>query len=134
MSERFDIYDEGNQIGVLIRENAYRWERLPISCQGSIEDTYTLARLTCSVLQGFYNAGKRFPAYLEQFVEEESRFAKNREEYLTNLRLYLQYGGCEICKQCRFLTESGKCKATILGTISQPDDTACCIGIRKEQK
>ena len=134
MSERFDIYDNGNQIGVLIRENAYRWVRLPISYQGSIEDTYTLARLTCEVLKSCYNSGIKFPKYLEEFVEAESDFASNREEYLTNLRLYLQYGGCETCKQCRFLPEDGNCKATILGTISQPDDNACCIGIRKEQE
>ena len=130
----FEVYDSGKEIGVLFKESAHGYHHYPIAYQGSIEDTYTLARLTCEVLKSFYNSGIKFPECLEQFTEEESRFAKNREEYLTNLRLYLQYGGCEICKQCRFLPESGKCKATILGTISQPDDNACCIGIRKEQE
>ena len=133
MKELFDVYDNGNQIGVLIRENAYRWERLPIAYQGSIENTYTLARLTCEVLRSFYNSGIKFPECLEQFVEEESRFTKDREEYLTNLRLFIQYGGCETCGQCRFLPENGMCKGKLPGCIAQPDEGACCCGIRKEQ-
>lgn len=134
MKDLFDVYDNGNQIGVLIRGNAYRWERLPIAYQGSIEDTYTLARLTCEVLQSFYNSGIKFPKYLEQFVEEESRFTKAREEYLTNLRLFILYGGCETCGQCRFL-QNETCKTTIVpGAKVEPNDLPCSIGIRKEQK
>ena len=130
----FDVYDEGNEIGVLVRGNAYRWERLPISFQGTIEDTYTLAKLTCEVLQAFFNADRKFPECLEQFVEEESAIAKDREEYLTNLRLFLQCGGCETCGQCRFL-QNKTCKATrIPGAKVDPNDLPCCIGIRKEQE
>lgn len=134
MKKLFDVYDEGKEIGVLIRENAFCWHHLPIADQGSIEDTYALAQLTCKVLQYFFNAGKKFPKCLEQFVEDESGFAKNREEYLTNLRLFLQYGGCDTCGQCRFL-QNETCKATIVpGAKVDPNDNACCIGIRKEQE
>ena len=129
----FDVFDNGKRIGVLVRENAYRWTHMPIAYQGSIEDTYTLARRTCEVLQAFYNANKKIPEYLEQFIEDESRFTIDREEYLTNLRLFLQYGGCETCGQCRFL-QNETCKATIIpGAKVDPNDDACCIGIRKEQ-
>ena len=129
----FDVYDSGYGIGVLIRENAYHWHHLPIAFQDSIEATYELSRLTCDVLQAFYNAGVKFPKYLCEFVEEESGFAKNREEYLTNLRLFLQYGGCETCGQCRFL-QNETCKTTIVpGAKIAPNDDACYIGIRKEQ-
>lgn len=132
MKELFDVYDDGKQIGVLIRENAYRWERLPIAYRSSIENTYSLARLTCEVLRSFYNSGIKFPECLEQFVEEESRFAKDREEYLTNLRLFIQHGGCETCGQCRFLPKNGMCKGKLPGYRALPDDCACLCGIRKE--
>ena len=130
----FDVYDCGNGIGVLIRENAYHWHHLPIAFQDSIEATYELSRLTCDVLQAFYNDGIKFPKYLCQFVEAESRIAKDREEYLTDLRLFLQYGDCETCGQCRFLKENGTCKGKLPGRMARPDEDACCIGIRKEQK
>ena len=130
----FEVYDSGKEIGVLFKESAHGYHHYPIAYQGSIEDTYTLARLTCEVLKSFYNSGIKFPECLEQFTEEESGFAKNREEYLTNLRLFLQYGGCETCGQCRFL-QNETCKTTIVpGAKVGPNDHPCCIGIRKEQE
>ena len=130
----FDVYDNGNEIGVLIRENEYHWHHLPIAFQDSIEATYELSRLTCDVLQAFYSAGMKLTKDLCQFVEAESRIAKDREEYLTDIRLFIQYGGCETCGQCRFLPENGMCKGKLPGCIAQPDECACCIGIRKEKK
>lgn len=130
----FEVYDSGKDIGVLFREWAYGYHRYPIAFQGSIEATYSLARSTCEVLSAFYNADRKFPKCLDQFIEGLSQDTQTLEEYLTDLRLFLQYGGCETCSQCRFLQENGKCKVKLPGCIAQPDDRACCIGIRKEQE
>lgn len=130
----FDVYDEGREIGVLVRESAYRFRHLPISFQGSIEDTYTLAKLTCEVLQAFFNADRKFPECLEQFVEEESGFTKDREEYLTTSDCSYSMGAARHAVNAVFL-QNETCKTTrIPGAKVGPDDPACCIGIRKEQQ
>ena len=127
----FDVYDHGNEIGVLSRYKGYK--SIPISYRGSIEATYQLAHLTCDVLRAFVNAEHQLPKYLEQFIEDLSMDTP-LEEYLTDLRLFLLHGGCDTCGQCRFMREDKTCKNKLPGGTCDPNDDACACGIRKEQK
>lgn len=128
----FEVYDHGNEIGVLNRESAYNYTRYPIAFQGSIEATYSLARSTCEVLRAFCNANRKFPKYLDQFIEGLSGCELTREEYLTELRLFLQHGLPENCGQCRFFLGDKPCKYQLPRATPDPVDEGCVCGIRKE--
>lgn len=130
----FEVYDSGKEIGVLFRESSHEYHRYPIAYQGSIEATYELARLTSEVLQAFYNARPSLPKYLDQFIEGISEDSQTREEYLTDLRLFLQHGLPENCGQCRFFLNDKPCKHQLPIATPNPEDTGCVGGIRKEQE
>lgn len=130
----FEVYDSGKEIGVLFRESAHGYRRYTIAFQGSIEATYSLARSTCEVMSAFYNAERKFPEHLDQFIEDFTQDKLTREDYLTDLRLFLLHGGCDTCGQCRFMREDKTCKNKLPGGTCYPNDNACACGIRKEQK
>lgn len=130
---QFEVYDSGNEIGVLFRESANGYHHYPIAFQGSIEDTYNLARLTCEVLNSFANGKVPFPKYLDQFIESLSDGIISREEYLTDLRLFLQFGYPDKCGQCRFFCGDKPCKHQYPTASPSADDDCCACGIRNEQ-
>lgn len=130
---RFEVYDSGKEIGVLFRESEHEHPRYPIAYQGTIEDTYELARLTSEVLRAFYNAQQSLPKYLDQFIEGLSECELTHEEYLGELRLFLQHGLPENCGQCRFFLNDKPCKHQLPIATPDPEDWGCVCGIRKEQ-
>lgn len=125
----FSVYDSGQQIGVSCKpQDIY----IPISFQGSIEDTYSLARITCEILGAFWVAHGKFPEGFDQFIEEVSRVLP-REEYIQDLRLFLVNGWPKNCSDCRFLNADMTCKHTLPGVKCIITDYGCAGGIRKEQ-
>ena len=129
----FEVYDSGKEIGVVQNiESAHNYHRYPIAFQGTIEDTYTRARKTCEVLRAFYNSGKTLPKYSDQYIEGLSSCNKADEKYLSELRLFLQYGAPENCGQCRFFRGDRPCKRQLPTATPDPEDTSCVGGIRKE--
>lgn len=125
----FSVYDNGQQIGVCCRPQDIN---IPIRWQGSIEDTYSLARITCEILQASFVAHGKLPEGFDQFIEEVPRDT-SREEYLQDLRLFLANGWPKNCSDCRFLNDDMTCKHTLPGFKCIITDYGCAGGIRKEQ-
>ena len=125
----FSVYDNGQEIGVCCRPQDIN---IPISWQGSIEDTYSLARITSEILQASFVAHGKLPEGFDQFIEEVLRDT-SREEYLQDLRLFLANGWPKNCSDCRFLNDDMTCKHTLPGFKCIITDFACAGGIRKDQ-
>lgn len=133
---KIDIYDNGGSIGVRIATQGES-KKIPILGQKDINDTCELARRTRDVLRAFADTGSQFPQYLDQFIMEATKNC-DVEEYLTDLSLFLRYGGSDTCGDCRFFREDGSCKKKLPNSQSCAEDcaedSACCYGIRKEQE
>lgn len=123
----FSVYDNGQQIGVYCKpQDIY----IPIIFQGSIEDTYSLARITSEILGAFWVEHGKFPEGFDQFIEEVPRDT-SREEYLQDLRLFLANGWPKNCSDCRFLNADMTCKHIQPGFKCIITDYGCAGGIRK---
>lgn len=128
----YEVYNSGDEIGVLFKESAEEYYRYPLEYQGSIEDTYDLAQRACDILNAFRIDHPTMPECLDQFIEERSRHKPSREEYLTDLRLFLQFGLPSTCGQCRFFLGDRPCKHEYPTASPRADSYPCTCGIRKE--
>ena len=130
---KYKVYDDGKEIGVLFRESADECHRYPIEYQGSIAGTYDLAQRTCDMLNAFRATNTNIPKGVDRFIEGWSTYKPTLEEYLTDLRLFLQFGLPDTCGQCRLFLGDRPCKHQYPTGSPMADSYPCDCGIRKDQ-
>lgn len=100
--------------------------------RGTIEDTWTFARIACDMMKETLNVRGELPKDIEQYLENvlpETTIETFKEEF----GLFLEYGMPIYCGECRFWSADKPCKYQVPNNFpAKANCWACCGGIRKE--